>query len=103
MAAGHERLAYDHSVLMHARIIARAHSSRLTQIMTLLADQTHRFGLLTLRNGRAAPAMAEHGEIIDAIAEGDGTLAGERMSRHLRADCDIVLPLILPGGGVPGW
>ena len=98
LAAGNERLAYDHSVLMHARIIAMARNSRLTQVMNLLADQTHRFGLLTLRNGRAGPAIREHGEIIDAISTGDAPLAADRMGRHLRADRDMVLTLILPGG-----
>lgn len=98
LAAGDERLAYDHSVLMHARIIAMAHNSRLTQVMNQLADQTHRFGLLTLRNGRAEPAINEHGEIIAAINDGDALLAADRMSRHLRADRDMVLSLILPGG-----
>ena len=83
---------------MHARIIAMARNSRLTQVMNLLADQTHRFGLLTLRNGRAAPAIREHGEIIAAINDGDGQLAADRMGQHLRADCDMVLSLILPGG-----
>ncbi len=98
LEAGDERLAYDHSVLMHARIIAMARNSRLTQVMNQLADQTHRFGLLTLRNGRAEPAIREHGEIIGAISEGDGALAAERMGSHLRADRDMVLSLILPGG-----
>lgn len=98
LAAGRDRLAYDHSVLMHARIIAMARNSRLTQVMNQLADQTHRFGLLTLRDGRAEPAIREHGEIIGALTDRDGELAAERMRDHLRADRDMVLSLILPGG-----
>ena len=98
LAAGHDRLAYDHSILMHARIIDMARNSRLTQVMTLLSDQTHRFGLLTLRNGRASPAIHEHGEIIAAIGARDAELAAARMLAHLRADRDMVLALILPAG-----
>ena len=98
LARGRLRLAYDCSVLMHARIIDMARNSRLTQFMNQLADQTHRFGLLTLRNGRAEPAIREHGEIIQALVERDGALAAERMLTHLRADRDMVLSLILPGG-----
>ena len=98
LASGQERLAYDYSVLMHARIVAMARNSRLTQVMNMLSDQTHRFGLLTLRNGRAEPAIREHGEIIAALNEHDEDAAAERMRAHLRADRDMVLSLILPAG-----
>ncbi len=98
LQAGSLRQAYDHSILMHRRIIAMARNSRLTQVMDMLGDQTHRFGLLTLRNGRAAPAIHEHGDIIAALRAGDGALAAERMRAHLRADRDMVLSLILPAG-----
>jgi DNA-binding GntR family transcriptional regulator len=100
LAAGNDRDAYDHSILMHERIIAMARNSRLTQVMNFLGDQTHRFGLLTLRNGRARPAIREHGEIIAAICAHNGALAAERMRAHLRADRDIVLSLILPAGSL---
>ncbi len=98
LAAGDQRLAYDFSVMMHIRIIDMARNARLTQIMNQLADQTHRFGLLTLRNGRAAPAIGEHGEIIAAISAQDGDLAERLMRGHLLADRDMVLSLILPAG-----
>ncbi len=101
LAAGNDRLAYDHSIRLHARIIAMARNSRLTQVMNLLADQTHRFGLLTLRNGRARSAIAEHGEIIAALLGNDVDLAEQRMRAHLRADRDVVLALILPAGADP--
>jgi len=73
-----------------------ARNSRLTQFMGQLSDQVHRFGLLTLRNGRAGPAIAEHGTIIEAMVSGDGAEAENLMRRHLRADRDMVLRVTLP-------
>jgi DNA-binding GntR family transcriptional regulator len=96
--AGRLRPAYDASVLMHARIIELARNSRLVPIMKLLSDQAHRFGLLTLRHGRAEPALREHGEIIGAIARHDADAAEALMREHLRADRDVALRLTMPTG-----
>jgi DNA-binding GntR family transcriptional regulator len=98
MKAGRLQGAYDASIRMHAQIIDLACNSRLAQIMGLLGDQVHRFGLLTLRHGRVAPALREHGEIIAAIRSRDGDLAETLMRRHLRADRDMALRLTLPAG-----
>jgi DNA-binding GntR family transcriptional regulator len=92
------REAYDHSILMHHRIIHLAGNSRLRQFMQQLSDQVHRFGLLTLRHGRAAQAIAEHGAIIEALAQNDGGRAKTLMRAHLREDRNAVLRLILPAG-----
>jgi GntR family transcriptional regulator, rspAB operon transcriptional repressor len=82
-----------------------AGNSRLRQFMQQLSDQVHRFGLLTLRHGRAAQAIAEHGAIIEAMAENDGARADALMRSHLREDRNVVLRLTLPAGleddGVP--
>lgn len=96
MTRGRLREAYDHSILLHQRIILLARNSRLTQFMGHLSDQVHRFGLLTLRHGRASPALDEHGAIIEAMLNGDGSKAENLMRRHLRADRDMVLRLTLP-------
>jgi DNA-binding GntR family transcriptional regulator len=101
MTRGRLREAYDNSILMHNRIIALAANSRLTQFMQLLGDQVHRFGLLTLRNGRVGPALREHGAIIAAMAQSKGAEAEELMRRHLREDRDMVLRLTLPTGMAP--
>jgi DNA-binding GntR family transcriptional regulator len=95
---GRLREAYDYSVLMHQRIVALAGNSRLTQFMQQLSDQVHRFGLLTLRHGRAGPALAEHGAIIQAMCDNDGTKAETLMRTHLREDRNMVLRLTLPAG-----
>ncbi len=96
MTRGRLREAYDHSVLLHHRLITLARNSRLTQFMGQLGDQVHRFGLLTLRNGRASTALDEHAAIIAALLKGDGPEAEDLMRRHLRADRAMVLRLTLP-------
>ena len=95
---GRLREAYDHSILMHQRIMDLAGNSRLRQFMQQLSDQVHRFGLLTLRHGRAAQAIAEHGAIIEAIGRNDGARAEALMRSHLREDRNVVLRLTLPAG-----
>ncbi|MGG5822845.1 GntR family transcriptional regulator [Falsiroseomonas sp. HW251] len=92
------RPAYDASVRLHTRVISLAGNGRLSQIMTLLGDQVHRFGLLTLRHGRADSALSEHGEIIAAIEARDADAAERLMRAHLRADRDVALRLTLPAG-----
>jgi DNA-binding GntR family transcriptional regulator len=98
LRAGRLPKTYEMSVLLHSRIIAMARNSRLTQFMQQLGDQVHRFGLLTLRHGRAKQALIEHGHIIDALVEGDADAAEALMRAHLRADRDMVIRLTLPAG-----
>jgi DNA-binding GntR family transcriptional regulator len=98
MNAGRLRAAYDFSVLMHSRIIGLAGNSRLSQFMGQLADQVHRFGLLTLRHGRVERALLEHGHIIDALIAGKAEEAETLMRFHLRADRDVALRVVLPAG-----
>lgn len=96
--AGRHRQAYDASVRLHSRIIGLAGNSRLTQFMHQLSDQVHRFGLLTLRHGRAERALEEHGEIIAALIHRDRDAAEALMRMHLRADRDLALRVSLPAG-----
>jgi DNA-binding GntR family transcriptional regulator len=95
---GRHRNAYDASVRLHGRIIVLARNGRLTQFMSQLGDQVHRFGLITLRHGRAVQAIAEHGAIIQAIQAGDGAAAEALMRDHLRADREMALRIVLPTG-----
>jgi DNA-binding GntR family transcriptional regulator len=98
LKAGRHRQTYDASVRLHGRIIALARNGRLTQFMGQLGDQVHRFGLMTLRHGRAERALAEHGEIIQAILARDGARAETLMRAHLRTDRDMALRITLPAG-----
>ncbi|HEV7264869.1 MAG TPA: GntR family transcriptional regulator [Falsiroseomonas sp.] len=98
MEAARLRQAYDASVRLHGRIISLARNARLTQFMSQLSDQVHRFGLLTLRHGRVEHALEEHGQIIEALLRRDGDAADALMRAHLRADRDLALRIILPAG-----
>jgi len=100
MQAGALRAAYDSSVLMHSRILALAGNSRLRQFMAQLGDQVHRFGLLTLRHGRVERALAEHGQIIEALIANRPEDAETLMRLHLRADRDLALRVVLPAGAM---
>ena len=101
MKAGRERKAYDASVRLHSRIVDLARNQRLKQFIGELGDQVHRFGLLTLRHGRAGSALSEHGEIIAALVRKDSEAAVALMRAHLRADRDIALRATLPTGFSP--
>jgi DNA-binding GntR family transcriptional regulator len=98
MRAGRPRQAYDASVRLHGRIVELARNTRLMQFIKQLGDQVHRFGLLTLRHGRAERALQEHGEIIEALLRQDGDAAEALMRAHLRADRDMALRITLPAG-----
>ncbi|CAH0282372.1 GntR family transcriptional regulator [Roseomonas sp. CECT 9278] len=97
-AHGNLQEAYEASVRLHARIIALTRNARLARFMAQLGDQVHRFGLMTLRHGRAPQALEEHGRIIDAIVARDGATAEALMRDHLRADRDMAMAALLPTG-----
>lgn len=101
LRAGRLRQAYDASVRLHARIVELSQNVRLMQFIRQLGDQVHRFGLLTLRHGRAERALEEHGEIIAALLRRDGEAAEALMRAHLRADRDMAMRIVLPAGFVP--
>jgi DNA-binding GntR family transcriptional regulator len=98
VAAGRLQDAYEASVRLHAQIVALTRNARLARFMSQLGDQVHRFGMLTLRHGRAPRALEEHGRIIEAILARDGAAAEALMREHLRADRDMALQTILPAG-----
>ncbi|WP_431285071.1 GntR family transcriptional regulator [Humitalea sp. 24SJ18S-53] len=93
-AAGRLQAAYEASVVLHAQIIALTRNARLVTFMNQLGDQVHRFGLMTLRHGRAPRALEEHGGIIAAILARDGAKAEALMREHLRADRDMALETV---------
>jgi DNA-binding GntR family transcriptional regulator len=98
LAAGRLQEAYAASVRLHEHVIALTRNARLARFMRQLGDQVHRFGLMTLRQGRAPRALEEHGGIIAAILARDGAAAEALMRAHLRADRDTALQAILPTG-----
>lgn len=98
LAEGRLQAAYAASVRLHDHIIALTRNARLARFMSELGDQVHRFGLITLRHGRAPRALEEHGGIIAAILARDGATAEALMREHLRADRAMALETILPTG-----
>lgn len=96
LGAGRIRQAYDHAVLMHGRIVHIAGNAKLSRFMDQLADEAHRYGLLTLRSGHARRAISDHGEIIDAMLGDDAGLASELMRSHLERDRLLALRAALP-------
>ena len=99
LQAGELRPAYDYAVRMHQRTVRLADSPRLSRFMSQIADEAHRYGLLTLRSGHAAQAIDEHGGIIEALVSGDGESAEALMLAHLQADRDLALKVALPIDG----
>lgn len=96
LAAGRMQEAYAASVRLHEHVIALTRNARLARFMRQLGDQVHRFGMMTLRQGRAPQALQEHGWILDAILARDGAAAERLMREHLRADRDMALAALLP-------
>ncbi len=68
----------------HGIIFDAAKSKPLKQILNSLQEYVHLARLASLRNpGRPKKALAEHKEILAAIASGDEELAAEKMQLHV--------------------
>jgi DNA-binding GntR family transcriptional regulator len=71
-----------HQIIMRASGNARLAAQIGSELYPLLRLYRHR---LSMRPGRPAEALAEHREILDALAERDPDRAQEAMRRHIRA------------------
>ena len=87
--------AYDWSIRMHSRIYEMTRNARLTEMMDQFSDQVRRLGMMTMRHGRSAQSIHEHGLIIDALIHPDADRAERLMRDHIRGDRDVVLHEIL--------
>jgi DNA-binding GntR family transcriptional regulator len=87
--------AYESSIQMHGRIYAMTRNVRLTEMMDQFSDQVRRLGMMTMRHGRSAQSIHEHGLIIDALVQADADRAERLMRDHIRGDRDVVLHEIL--------
>jgi DNA-binding GntR family transcriptional regulator len=87
--------AYEWSIRMHGRIYAMTRNVRLTEMMDQFSDQVRRLGMMTMRHGRSAQSIHEHGLIIDALIQADADRAERLMRDHIRGDRDVVLHDIL--------
>lgn len=70
----------------HFRIVQGSHNQRLINL--LCNDLYHQLRMYRYQFGmtsqRAKPALREHGQILDAIADGDAEMAELLMRRHVR-------------------
>jgi DNA-binding GntR family transcriptional regulator len=87
--------AYEASIRIHARIYGITRNARLIEMMDQFSDQVRRLGMMTMRHGRSAQSIHEHGLIIDAMTHSDADRAERLMREHIRGDRDVVLHEIL--------
>lgn len=79
----------------HGLLVERCGNRRLARLLATILDQSHRARMLTLRlRPKPQGSVAEHRGIVEAIREGDGSLASERTKRHRMAARDLIVPLL---------
>jgi DNA-binding GntR family transcriptional regulator len=75
---------YLHNEAFHALIYAQAGNGFLEQEAKRLQRRLQPFRRMQLRaRGRLQQSMAEHEQVVDALAEGDGARAAEVMRAHV--------------------
>jgi DNA-binding GntR family transcriptional regulator len=68
----------------HTRLMDLAPNRRLREAMNGLQDLTYRERMLALRSpGNVRETLREHRQIVEALREGDGELAGRMMAEHI--------------------
>jgi DNA-binding GntR family transcriptional regulator len=77
--------AYDElNRQFHERLYAATHNSFLAELALSLRSRLEAYRRSQLRQaGRVGDSLGEHAEILTAMAEGDGEMAGRRMRAHL--------------------
>lgn len=71
--------------LFHVRLLEYAGNRRLVELVSELRSHTRLFGLAPLvESGKLAESAAEHLELVELIAAGDGSGAERLMVRHIR-------------------
>lgn len=68
--------------LLHLSIAKESGNGLLLRLISDLRQKTRLFGLHRIPS-RFGPGKAEHFAILDAIEEGDGDLAAQRMTQHI--------------------
>jgi DNA-binding GntR family transcriptional regulator len=68
----------------HQQLYAATHNSFLAELAMSLRERLDAYRRTQLRQaGRIDASLDEHSDILEAMAEGDGELAGRRMRAHL--------------------
>ena len=83
-------------VALHNAIFSMVNNDRAYRIVTNLNDQWHRvrIGFVAMQ-GRMVRSTDEHEGIVDAILDGDGDAAEQRMRRHLNAVREELIRLLI--------
>lgn len=99
-AATAERIAFGRR--LHGAVMREAHSARLEQMVSLVAQQVQMLGDFQLTaEGRVDAAFEEHGSLIEALTRRDADASEELMRRHVRTSRETAFRL-LPGRRVSG-
>ena len=79
----------------HGLLVERCGNKRLARLLATILDQSHRARMLTLRlRPKPLGSVSEHRQIVEAIRQGDGSLARERTKQHRMAARDLIVPLL---------
>lgn len=81
---------------LHRLIREAAHNAYLERFLVQVENSVRRFGQTTFNDPERLPvALEEHGQIIDAIADGDGDLAERLALAHMRNAREVRLRQLL--------
>ncbi len=95
IARGELKLAASADASFHAAILEYGGNGRLVDLSSGLADLVRRVRLAVLaQRGRAEAALAEHREILEALAHRDPARAERHMQSHIARARDIMLRLL---------
>jgi DNA-binding GntR family transcriptional regulator len=87
----------------HEELMAASHNPRLSQMVSNLREQIHRFRLTSLSHpGRVKLAVEEHRKIVDAIASHDSELAQNLAYEHIENAENSLMEVISEAGLKPG-
>jgi DNA-binding GntR family transcriptional regulator len=83
----------------HARLLERSGSRRLRGAIEVLKGQAYRYEYAYMRDsGRVATSVAQHEQILAALAEGNVDGAVRRLEENWRVSLDFLTPWLLKGG-----
>ena len=96
-AAGHSETIVEIDVNFHETIIGATQNHRMINILATLDDQMHRIRSLWLGQARwLEGTLAEHDQIVKAIADRNPDAAEAAMRKHLQISCEHVIRFLMP-------
>src|ERR1700691_4539044 len=96
-AAGHSARIVEIAVSFHEPIMGATQNQRMINILPTLDDQMHRIRSLWLGQARGSQGtLAEHYQIVKAIADRNPDAAEAAMRKHLQISCEHVIRFLMP-------